>query len=172
VLDLITANNCGDNSTCQGVTVYLGRPNGACFNGASSGPAGLPANDIAIGDFNGDGKLDVAMTGYLGGGTESFKSCWAAGATDATPVTAIQVYADNKLVFQSSGDSLNMKLPLSRGSHFLVTKASDAAGHDFWSPRPITIYRGIPGETCTLAPWSTSLRRPNRIAPSRPCRSI
>jgi hypothetical protein len=67
IADLITGNNCGDNLSCQGLTVYLGNGDGTFKPGVSS-MSQIPATDIAIGDFNGDGKLDVAAAAYVNGG--------------------------------------------------------------------------------------------------------
>jgi len=57
-LDLVVANNEGNN-----VSIFLGNGNGT-FQPAvsySAGPGTLP-DAIAVGDFNGDGKLDLAVT--------------------------------------------------------------------------------------------------------------
>jgi FG-GAP-like repeat/Bacterial Ig domain len=69
IVDLITGNNCGDNGSCQGLTVYLGNGDGTFQSGVSS-MSQIPATDIAIGDFNGDGKLDVAAAAYVNGGQD------------------------------------------------------------------------------------------------------
>jgi FG-GAP-like repeat len=74
---------------------------------------------------------------------------WIADSRDtAHPVTAMQIYVDNKLVVNSQSSSLNEPLNLSKGPHFIVTKAWDTSGADFVSDRSITIYSGTPGEVC------------------------
>jgi hypothetical protein len=69
IVDLITGNNCGDNPSCMGLTVYLGNGDGTFKAGVSS-MSQIPGTDVAIGDFNGDGKLDVAATAYVNGGLD------------------------------------------------------------------------------------------------------
>jgi hypothetical protein len=59
--DIITGNNGG--SSGNAVSVYLGIANGRFKNNKDSG-SGEATFDMAIGDFNGDGKLDVAVAGY------------------------------------------------------------------------------------------------------------
>ncbi len=74
---------------------------------------------------------------------------WIADSRDTShPVTAMQIYVDNKLVVNSPSSSLNEPLTLSNGPHFVVTKAWDEAGANFVSDRNITINSGTPGETC------------------------
>lgn len=63
----------------------------------------------------------------------------------------MQVYVDNKLLVNSPSSSLNEPLTLSKGPHFVVTKAWDESGADFVSDRDITIYSGTPGETCSAS---------------------
>ena len=69
IVDLVTGNNCGDNPTCQGITVYLGKGDGTFQAGVSS-MSQIPGTDVAVGDFNGDGKLDVAASAYVNGGQD------------------------------------------------------------------------------------------------------
>jgi hypothetical protein len=59
--DVITGNNGG--SSGNAVSVYLGRGDGRFQKNKDSG-SGLASFDMAIGDFNADGKLDVAVAGY------------------------------------------------------------------------------------------------------------
>jgi hypothetical protein len=77
---------------------------------------------------------------------------WIADSRDTShPVNAMQIYVDNKLVVNSPSSSLNEFLTLSKGPHFVVTKAWDSSGANFRSDRNITIYSGTPGETCPAA---------------------
>jgi hypothetical protein len=59
--DVITGNN-GD----YGVSVNLGKGDGR-FQAAKNSAPGVGTFDMTIGDFNGDGKLDVALVGYTNG---------------------------------------------------------------------------------------------------------
>lgn len=88
-----------------------------------------------------------------------------ANATDtAHPVTALQIYADNKLVFKVNGKHLDTKLSLAAGAHFLVVKAFDTSGASFRSNRAITVYSGMPGATCSTGPNSLTICLPPQNA--------
>jgi FG-GAP-like repeat len=88
---------------------------------------------------------------------------WIADSRDTShPVTAMQIYVDNKLVVNSPSNSLNEPLSLSKGPHFVATKAWDNSGASFWSNRSITIYSGTPGETCPAAPSSIDVCLPTQ----------
>lgn len=90
---------------------------------------------------------------------------WIADSRDTShPVNGMQIYADNKLVANSSSSSLNEFLSLSKGPHFLVTKAWDSSGANFRSNRRVTIYNGTAGETCPAAPSSINLCLPTQNA--------
>jgi hypothetical protein len=88
---------------------------------------------------------------------------WIADSRDTShPVTAMQIYVDNKLVVNSPSSSLNEPLSFSKGPHFVVTKAWDNSGASFQSDRSITIYSGTPGETCAAAPNSIDVCLPTQ----------
>ena len=77
-LDLITANSAGNS-----ISVLLGNGNGTFQAAITTGlGAGTQPMGLALGDFNSDGKLDVATANYgsnsvsilLGNGNGTFKS--------------------------------------------------------------------------------------------------
>ena len=70
---------------------------------------------------------------------------------DNSPVTTIQEYIDNNLVYNQSGTGLNQTFALGIGWHTLVTKAWDSAGVSFRSDRHVFVYNGTPGATCAAA---------------------
>ena len=59
--DIITGNNGGTSG--YGVSVNLGIGDGRFHNPINCAP-GFGTFDMTIGDFNGDGKPDVALSGY------------------------------------------------------------------------------------------------------------
>jgi hypothetical protein len=88
---------------------------------------------------------------------------WIADSRDAShPVKAMQIYVDNRLVVNSPSSSLNESVSLSKGPHFVVTKAWDNSGANFQSDRHITVYSGRPGETCPAAPSSLNVCLPTQ----------
>src|SRR5207253_1733034 len=106
-LDLAIANS-GDNT----VTIMLGNGDGTfqAQKDYAAGPTGVKdASDIALGDFNGDGKLDLAVTNpstdqvsiLLGQGDGTFQAPtgYSTGASGSHPiaVSAADFNGDGKL---------------------------------------------------------------------------
>ena len=63
--DLAISTNCG-NDVGGSLTILLGNGNGT-FTAAASPATGAAPEYIATGDFNGDGKLDLAVANLIGG---------------------------------------------------------------------------------------------------------
>jgi hypothetical protein len=56
----------------------------------------------------------------------------SASAPVSSPVQTMQVYVDNTLAYQTSGQTVNTSLPMSPGQHYLVVKGWDGSGIN-WS---------------------------------------
>lgn len=54
-----------------------------------------------------------------------------AGSIDSYPVTAMQAYVDNKLVYQVNASTLNTYIPLTKGNHVLTVQGWDSTGRTF-----------------------------------------
>jgi len=88
---------------------------------------------------------------------------WIADSRDtAHAVTAMQIYLDNQLVFDTSSSSIVEPVSMSNGPHFVVTKAWDNSGASFRSDRNITVYSGTPGETCAASSNSVDICLPTQ----------
>ena len=91
-----------------------------------------------------------------------------ATAYDRTPVTALQEYLDDRLVYSQSVTNFNIRLPISTGPHLLVSKAWDANGVSFRSNRHVTVYNGVPGAVCAATLNSASLCLPSGATAKSP----
>ncbi len=96
-LDLAVPSDCGSSGTCTtngAVTILLGDGTGKFTASASMAATGLRPYGIVVGDFNGDGKPDLAIANndsntvsiLLGDGTGSFTPIASPPATGAEPV--------------------------------------------------------------------------------------
>jgi hypothetical protein len=69
--DFVVGNGCPNCNTGQGITVFLSRPDGSLQPGVNYGsPASL--SYVAVADFNGDGKLDIAAIDSSAGVVQVF----------------------------------------------------------------------------------------------------
>jgi uncharacterized repeat protein (TIGR01451 family) len=96
-LDLAVPSDCGSSGTCTSngaVTILLGDGTGKFTAATSTAATGLRPYGIVVGDFNGDGKPDLAIANndsntvsiLLGDGTGNFTPIASPPATGASPV--------------------------------------------------------------------------------------
>ena len=62
-----------------------------------------------------------------------------AGTTDSNPVTAVQIYLDNKLVYQVNANSVNTFIPMTTGNHLLTVQGWDSTGQTFKTNVPMSM---------------------------------
>ena len=63
-----------------------------------------------------------------------------AAAKSAVKITAMQIYLDNKLIFNTPNTSqISTDVPMAKGAHTLVVKAWDSSGKSFFVTRKITV---------------------------------
>jgi hypothetical protein len=152
-LDLAVANMCGSDPTCNSagsVSVFLGDGAGN-FTLASSSATGISTTAVAVGDFNGDGKLDLAVTSctvahcssvapgevsiLLGDGTGNFTLA-SSPATDRWPNSVVvgDFNRDGKLDLASANDGAETaSILLGDGTGNFTLASSPYDGPDPWS---------------------------------------
>ena len=94
-MDLVVANRCGADSSCMSpgtVSVLVGKGDGT-FQRRLDSPTGTGPRAVATGDFNGDGKLDLAVANYysntlsiLVGRGDGTYAAWPSPITGIEPV--------------------------------------------------------------------------------------
>ena len=114
-LDLLVANACNNNSSCNNgsVGVLLGNGDGTYQAATAYSSGGLYADAVAVGDINGDGNPDLVVTNecngnsctngtygvLLGNGDGTFQAAvsYNSGGVTATSVALADVNGDGKL---------------------------------------------------------------------------
>ena len=113
--DIITGNNAGTGGF--GVTVDLGIGDGR-FHNPLNGAFGVGVFDMTIGDFNGDGKLDVALIGYTSAPTEQIQIMLGKGDGTFTKGQTINLASNIGGIAITTGDfDGDGKLDLAFGSN-------------------------------------------------------
>ena len=80
-----------------------------------------------------------------------------ATSTDATQVTAMQVYVDGNREYSQPVTSFDTTFAVTPGPHNFTTKAWDASGVSFRAVRRVTAFNGTPGATCAVTPDAASI---------------
>ncbi len=62
-----------------------------------------------------------------------------AGSTDSLPVTTMQVYVDNKLVYQVKANAVDTFIPLATGNHLVTVQGWDTGGRTFKTNVPMSM---------------------------------
>jgi phosphatidylinositol-3-phosphatase len=112
--------------------------------GASSTPTPTPSGCTAS-------TIGVTICSPASGSTVSSPVTFTAAAKSKNPIVALQIYADNNLVFTVDAATLNTSLALSSGSHYIVVQAWDSTGAYFKSSVTITVGSSAPTGTCTAS---------------------
>ena len=177
-----------DKNSQSGLFVYPGHPEGSFDQTSQRYIVSTNGSDgtFVYGDFNRDGMMDFAdgmgeryiNASRLGGCNLSqvdstvlvcqpVDGAYVSGpvelqanAFSTAHITALQEYVDSKLTTTQNVSSFNLTLPLSLGTHTLVTKAWKSDGTNFRSNRTITVYSGTPGAVCPTAPGTASICLP------------
>lgn len=114
-LDVVLANNCTNNNDCSSgsATVLLGNGDGTFQTATTYNSGGQGTQSVAVGDVNGDGKLDIVLANncadnncsngsvsiLLGNGDATFQSAvsFSSGGVYATSVALTDLNADGKV---------------------------------------------------------------------------
>jgi hypothetical protein len=134
-LDLAVVNECGNDPNCISsgtVTILLGDGTGN-FTAASSPATGYGPNIAAVGDFNGDGKLDLTVPNnfdgtvsiLLGDGTGNFTAASSPATGNAPDSVAVgDLNGDGKLDLAVANEGGGVSILLGDGTgNFTVTSS-------------------------------------------------
>jgi FG-GAP-like repeat/Cep192 domain 4/FG-GAP repeat len=158
-LDLLVANSCETEITqCDiGVVgVLLGNGDGTFQTAVGYGTSGYGATSIAVGDVNGDGKLDLVVANYCAGagscdhgslgvllanfdGTFQAAQLYNSGGPDVSYVTAKDVNSDGKLdlIAANAGSVVGVAVLLGNGDGAFQTARTYSSGDLY--PRSIAV---------------------------------
>ncbi len=99
--DFVVGNNYAFGKTEGNITVFLSNGDGTLKPGVNYGSKAFPTNFqfqfVAVGDFNGDGKLDIAATDTVNGGIQIFTGngdgTFTQGSTYRTEPSSVTTYS-------------------------------------------------------------------------------
>jgi FG-GAP-like repeat len=150
-IDVAIANSiCSWGETVNTVSILLGNGNGS-FQAPVSFPAGNNPASVAVGDFNRDGKLDVAVPIYSGQYSVADNVEVFLGNGDGTLQTGTNFYVDSSplqvVVADLNGDG---KLDLA-AANYGVGEVSVLIGNGAGGFRRAHLYASGPGDMAIVA---------------------
>jgi acid phosphatase len=95
--------------------------------------------------------IGVTVCSPTSGSTVSSPVTFTAAAKSNNPITAIQIYVDNNLVYTVNSATLNTSLSMTPGSHFVVVQGWDSTGAYFKTPLNITVGSSTTPTSCTAS---------------------
>ena len=140
-LDLAVANNGNFSGDSGGVSMSLGNGDGT-FQSAVSFAAGSHPSYVAVGDFNGDGKLDLVVNSWsgvlalLGNGEGTFQAATNVADSGVYSVAVGDFNGDGKLdlaVTNGSGRNNNVSVLLGNGDGTFRAGMSFPVGYSPYS---------------------------------------
>ena len=89
-----------------------------------------------------------------------------AGGTSPAGVAAMQIYADDQLVYTVNSSSIDTMLPLSTGTHYLVIKMWDKNGNPTSKSVSVNVTAPVAGVTLTSPTTGSTLGSPVQVVAS------
>jgi len=137
--DVVIPNFCDYCTNPVGVTVFLSNPDGSLQAGINYG-TGSDYFFVAVGDFNGDGKLDIVATDYYNGLVQIFNGDgtgnFAVGSTFNTDLANNEPYGVSVADFNNDGHP-DLAVANWNGNDIGIL-LNDGAGN-FPTPMPIAL---------------------------------
>jgi len=140
----------------SGTTTYVATATGA---GGSSSSSATVMVQGGSGCSGANGTRSVMTCSPVNGSTVVSPVHVVAASTSNVAVVAMQIYDNDNLVYSNSSNSLDTYLTMPMGSHYLVVKAWEASGGDFFTPLTIQV-GSLPSPTPIPTPTPTPTPAP------------
>lgn len=92
----------------------------------------------------------VTISSPAPGSTSGSPVHFAASASSSLPITAMQIYVDNILVYKTSSSQINTSVAIATGAHNVVVQSWDSSGAVSKSSETITVTTTTSGGTVTV----------------------
>jgi hypothetical protein len=167
VLDLAVANECGDDPRCASpgsVSILLGDGAGN-FSAAATSPVPVGVNpwSVAVGDFNSDGNLDLAVANFTNGTVSVLLGDGAGNFSTATALpVSVGVKPESVAVGDFNGDG-NPDMAVANYTDGTVSvlhavwTESASAPVIFSTPASHNVLASYPGDSIYTSSQSTSM---------------
>ena len=92
----------------------------------------------------------VTISSPAPGSTSGSPVHFVASASSSLPITAMQIYVDNNLVYKTSSNQINTSVAIATGTHNVVIQSWDSSGAVSKSSETITVTTTTSGGTVTV----------------------
>lgn len=137
--DVVIGSACCDSTV--GITVFLSNGDGTLAAGVNYGSGGYYKN-VAVGDFNQDGKLDIAAVDFLTGAVQIFNGVGDGTFTAGALLSTGDTSADKIVVADFNGDGWPDLAVASNGGSNFVVFLNDTTGNFPATGVPVATFSG------------------------------